>query len=51
MGLETSLLTKLFVVFFGTIIGFQSAPALLMFTGLIKEPCGESNVLVDKSTR
>ncbi len=51
IGFETTLLTKLFVVFFGTIIGFQSAPAVLMFSGLIKETCDGRDALVDKSTR
>lgn len=51
MGLETTLLTKLFILFVGTIVGFQCAPALLMFTGLIKETCDERDALVDKSTR
>lgn len=51
MGLETTLLTKLFIVFVGTIVGFQCAPAALMFTGLIKETCDGRDALVDKSTR
>ena len=51
MGLETTLLTKLFIVFVGSIIGFQSAPALLMFSGLIKEAGETRAALVDKSTR
>ncbi len=51
MGFETTLLTKLFIVFAGTIVGFQCAPAILMFSGLIKETCNGSNALGDKSTR
>jgi hypothetical protein len=51
MGLKTTLLTKLFIVFAGTIVGFQCAPAALMLTGLIKETCDGSGSLVDKSTR
>ncbi|MFO7813005.1 MAG: hypothetical protein R6V21_08560 [Pelovirga sp.] len=51
MGFETSLLTKLFIVFTGTIVGFQCAPAVLMFSGLIKETCDGRNALGDKSTR
>ncbi len=51
MGLETTLLTKLFIVFLGTIVGFQCAPAALMFTGLIKETWNGRDTLVDKSTR
>ena len=51
MGVETTLLTKLFIVFVGSIIGFQCAPAILMFAGLIKETCDPRDALVDKSTR
>jgi hypothetical protein len=51
MGFETTLLTKLFIVFAGAIIGFQCAPAILMFSGLIKETCNGRDALVDKSTR
>ncbi|MBD1401731.1 hypothetical protein [Pelovirga terrestris] len=51
MGFETSLLTKLFIVFAGTIVGFQCAPAVLLFSGLIKETCEGRNALGDKSTR
>lgn len=51
MGFETSLLTKLFIVFTGTIVGFQCAPAVLMFSGLIKETCDGNSALGDKSTR
>jgi len=51
MGFETTLLTKLFIVFTGTIAGFQCVPAVLMFSGLIKETCDPGNALGDKSTR
>jgi hypothetical protein len=51
MGFETTLLTKLFIIFAGAIIGFQCAPAILMFSGLIKETCNGRDTLVDKSTR
>lgn len=51
MGFETTLLTKLFIVFAGTIIGFQCVPAVLMFSGLIKESCDTRDALGDKTTR
>lgn len=51
MGFETTLLTKFFIVFAGTIVGFQCAPALLMLSGLFKETCDERVTLADKSTR
>jgi CheY-like chemotaxis protein len=36
LGLEMTPLTKFFVIFFGAIIGLQSAPAALLFIGMIK---------------
>lgn len=51
MGFETSLLTKLFIVFVGVTIGLQSVPAMLTFSGLIKETCDGRDAIVDKSTR
>lgn len=36
LGLGLSSLTKFFIIFFGAIIGLQSAPAALMFVGMIK---------------
>ncbi|MFK5927322.1 MAG: response regulator [Desulfuromusa sp.] len=36
LGLEMTPLTKFFVIFFGAIIGLQSAPAALLFVGMIK---------------
>ncbi|RLB59210.1 MAG: hypothetical protein DRG80_06525 [Deltaproteobacteria bacterium] len=36
LGLEMTPLTKFFVIFFGAIIGSQSAPAALLFIGMIK---------------
>ena len=36
LGLAMTPLTKFFVIFFGTIIGLQSAPAALLFVGMIK---------------
>ena len=36
LGLEITPLTKFFVIFFGAIIGLQSAPAALLFVGMIK---------------
>lgn len=51
MGLQTSLLTKLFIVFVGMTIGLQSVPALLTFSGLIKETCDGRSAIADKSTR
>jgi len=51
IGFKTTLLTKLFIVFAGSIVGFQCAPAVLMFSGLIKETCNGRDALVDKSTR
>jgi len=36
LGLQMTPLTKFFVIFFGAIIGLQSAPAALLFVGMIK---------------
>lgn len=51
LGIEMTLLTKLFIVFVGTVIGFQSVPALLMFSGMAREAFAGRDAIVDKSTR
>lgn len=36
LGFGLTPLSKFFIVFFGIIIGFQSIPAILLFSGMIK---------------
>jgi len=36
LGWGISPLVKFFIVFFGVIVGLQSVPAILLFTGMIK---------------
>lgn len=51
LGIETTLLTKLFIVFVGVVIGFQSVPAIKMFSGMIREVVIGKDAVVEKSTR
>ena len=51
MGIKTTLLTKLFIVFVGTVIGFQSIPAILMFSAMVREAFAGRDAVVGKSTR
>ncbi len=41
LGLGITPLTKFFVIFFGVIIGSQSAPAALFFVGMVKNSTGK----------
>ncbi len=51
MGIEMTLMTKLFIIFVGTVIGFQSVPAVLSFSGMAREAFAGRDAIVDKSTR
>lgn len=50
-GIELSLLTQLFILFFGVVIGFQCAPAALKFTDMLRGLCTDEETVVEQITR
>lgn len=51
IGIELTLMTKMFILFVGLVGAFQCLPALLMFYGLLKWKDSAEDVAVDQTTR
>jgi len=46
LGLGLTPLTKFFIIFFGSIIGLQCIPAVLLFVGIVKGLSAQNKITV-----